>query len=384
MKILFVLPFFYPGISFGGPVTNVLELTKRLSSKGHQITVYASNAYDEKSNMQLKEKKFNENLKAYYFKNWFRILGFFITPGMITALRKNSNNFDIIHVHSTRHFQDLISYFVLSFLKKPYIMTCHGTIIPMGKAKTLKKIFDFIVGRKILQKASVIVAISPNQLHECNEMGVNNEKIKEIPFGLTVTKSDKKGVLKNRLNLENDSRIILYLGRIRFTKGIDVLIKAFRKINYPNVHLVVAGPDFGHLDYCKKMVEEFGLTSRVHFIGSVNTQERDQMFEDSELFVLPSLYEGFGTASLEAAASGLPVVLTDSCGYAKEFAKFNAGLVVKTSNIDDHANAIKQILEDPKKAKLMSENALKFVKKFDWDKVVDMHLDMYKEFSKRN
>jgi len=192
MKILFVLPFFYPGISFGGPVTNVLELTKRLSSKGHQITVYASNAYDEKSNMQLKEKKFNENLKAYYFKNWFRILGFFITPGMITALRKNSNNFDIIHVHSTRHFQDLISYFVLSFLKKPYIMTCHGTIIPMGKAKTLKKIFDFIVGRKILQKASVIVAISPNQIHECNKMGVKNEKIKEIPFGLTVTKVKKE------------------------------------------------------------------------------------------------------------------------------------------------------------------------------------------------
>lgn len=382
MRILFITPFFYPATSFGGPIRNILEISKRLSENEHEVTVYSSNALDDNTNMTIKKKELQKKLTVFYFKNWTRILGFFITPGLIPALLKNHKKFDIVHLQSFRHFQDIISYIILSLIRKPYIITVRGAIIPEGKCIFLKKLFISLIGKKILQHAEFVVAISELVKNEYKQIGVLENKIKKIPNGLDFIASNEKEFLKKKINVDENAKIILFLGRIRWSKGVDILIKAFKKLNSSNTHLVIAGPDFGYITYCKKLVEELNLKPYVHFIGEVNNEEKSKLLADADMFILPSFYEGFGMVILEAAASHLPIIMTTSCGLADEFLQKNAAIVVETKNIEAHTNAMRSLLKNPAESKLMSERAFELSKKFDWNKIVQLHEDMYEELLK--
>lgn len=376
MNILFISTVFTPAIGFGGPVTNTIELAKNITKKNHNILVLTSNAFDFNNNMKINQKKISEYLKVVYFKNWCRVLESFITPGMIIGLIKERNHYDIIHIHTFRQFQDVICYFMSFFLKKPYVMTMHGLIKPRNRGIIIKKIFDFIIGNAILKKSSMIISTSKLQTRELNEMAVNKEKIYEIPFG--VNKFVKKnGFLKNKLGLEKNSKIILFIGRIHVEKGLITLINAFEKIENEKIHLVIAGPDYGFKNELEKAISKLLNKSRIHLIGVVNEEERDQILSESTLLIQPSEYESFGMTSLEGAAAGLPIIISDSCGLADEFNEHNAGIVFKTNNILELTNKINHILNDHDLQKTLSLNAKKFASRFNWEKIAESHIKMY-------
>ncbi len=359
-----------------------MEIAKRLAEKGHSVTVFSSNAYDNHSNMDLGKKVIQDNLTVYYFKNWSRILGFFITPRLIWEFIQNYKTFDVVHLQSFRHFQDLVSYIMLSFFHKPYIITVRGAVLPEGGGILLKKFFNMILGKRILRNARFVVAISHLLKNEFLKIGVEEEKIKEIPNGIEFIPTEDKGFLKKKLKFENNSKVILFLGRIRWSKGLNVLIEAFKKLNDHNIHLVIAGPDFGYQNYCQNLVEKLNLKHNVHFIGPVSNLEKPKVLSDADMLVLPSFYEAFGTVILEAAASKLPIIMTSSCGLAHEFEENNAALIVETRNVNAHYNAMTHLLQSTEDAKLISERALKLSKKFDWEKIVKLHEEMYCELLK--
>lgn len=383
MRILFVTPAFYPATPSGGLVSNTYELTKRLAKKGCQVTVYSSNAYDFKSNMNLK-KKISGNLTVCYFKNWSRILGFFFTPGMIVELIKNCMQFDVIHIHSARQFQDIISYIILSIFKKPYIITHHVPVLSVGKRKNLKRFFDAIFGNKILKTATFIVSLSSKEKNEYQEIGIKAQKIKEIPFGVNIPTSTANGFLKSKLNLNKDDKIILFLGRLEKKERIGNLIQALQRLNYPNLHLVFAGPDYGNLAQLKKIALKCNLTSRVHFIGFVNHIEKVKVLHDASMLISLIHYGPYSTSALEGAAVRLPVILLKSAGLSDEFSQVNAALIMETYSIDNIAKAIRWVIDNPGKVKQMSQRATELLKKFDWNDVTNLHLKMYEEFLNKN
>jgi len=373
LKILFISPIFYPAEGFGGPVTNTLELAKGLSRYAN-VTVCTSNAKNFSEQMNINEKKINENFNIIYFQTTSRRFQQFVTPKMKYFLKQNLEKYDLVHLHCYRQYQDYIFWGVNKYIKKPYFITMHGAIVPMGEKSILKKIYDICIGRKILKNAKKIIVLSELQKREASLMGVNKNKIIEIPFGI---EKNNKHPKSSNFNLDHNKKYILYLGRIHKSKGIDDLILAFKKISDERIILLIVGSDYGFLNECKELTKKHGLENRIKFLGTVDHSHLSEIFEISKVLILPSKYEATGTVALEAASYGVPVILSDKCGLAEEFRKRKAAKVVSTTNVNELKNAIEWIFKNPEDVKVMKNNGHVYAQSLTWENTIKMHLKAY-------
>jgi glycosyltransferase involved in cell wall biosynthesis len=179
-----------------------------------------------------------------------------------------------------------------------------------------------------------------------------------------------------------DRRIILFLGRLNFKKGLDLLVRSFSEIarSRDDVHLVLAGPD--NEGYGAKVLEWLkreGMLSRTTFAGMVTGQDKLDLLCDAELFVLPSYSENFGLAVVEAMAAGLPVVISNKVNIWREILEARAGLVV-SCDAKELADAVNQLLLNPAVAKKMGCRGRAIVEnKFSWERVAPRMIELYRE-----
>ena len=160
---------------------------------------------------------------------------------------------------------------------------------------------------------------------------------------------------------------ILFLGRLHYKKGLDILATAFAAIagKHPEIRLVVAGHDEGARAAFESQVAAAGLQERVHLIGAVSGTEKLAALVDAACFCLPSRQEGFSIAILEAMACGRPVVISSECHFP-EVAEANAGAVVKLDPAEI-ARALERILSDPELGNRMGQAGRAMVfDRFTW------------------
>lgn len=388
MKILLINSVFFPAIEWGGPVTATYDLARKLAENGHDVTVYTGDARDYDTNINRLERKVveKEDFKVYYFKNWSRHFRYFFTPGMIIPLLKHAKEFDIIHVNSYRQFQDMMSFIILSLIGKPFVLTSHGYVLPDGKGQLYKKTYDFFIGRKLLSSAKKIIAFTEKQREDYQKMGVNRNNIKIIPNTIDIEKLPTKGNLKKFLNLPDTVKIVMYLGRIDEDKGIRVLIEAFTKIKMENVHLVIAGKDFGFEEESKKLLKKILIENRVHFTGLLDKERKLQAFVDADIVVYPSLHEaGISMVILEAAAAARPLIISDAIGFAKEAIEYHAAITCPPNNIEKLYEEIQRLLVNSEEAEKMGLRAQQVIKeKFSWNSALQQHIEVYNEVIKNN
>jgi glycosyltransferase involved in cell wall biosynthesis len=387
MKILLINSIFYPAISWGGPITATYDLARKLVKDGQEVMVYTSDALDYNTNMKIDRKvRMAEGFEIRYFKNRSRHLKYFFTPGMIFSILRNARNFDIIHINSYRQFQDMISFFVLYFLKKPYVITAHGSVRVDGEGKLYKKTYDFFIGKKLLANAKKIIAFRKEQAEDYEKLNVKKDHIKIIPNTIDIEKLPEKGTLRKLLNLSDFEKIIMYLGRIDERKGVGVLIEAFAKIKIENSHLIIAGPDFNFKEKAENMIREFGIEDRVHFVGLLDKKRKYEAFADADIVVCPSLYEaGISAVILEAASIAKPLIISDHIGFSEEAKEFNAALTCKPNDKQELQKKIEILLNDQKSAEAMGLRAKEVIKnKFSWEYSLKEHIDVYKNVLKKN
>ena len=154
MRILQVTPYFYPAWTFGGPVKAVYELSKELAKKGHDVTVYTTDALTRNSTQ--KSRFLNVNgVKVHYFRNVSNALAYghkiFLSPGIFSLVKKEIRWFDIIHLHDYRTFQNLVIHHYARKHGIPYILQAHGSVLRIIEKQRLKKIYDMFWGYKILR-----------------------------------------------------------------------------------------------------------------------------------------------------------------------------------------------------------------------------------------
>jgi glycosyltransferase involved in cell wall biosynthesis len=126
------------------------------------------------------------------------------------------------------------------------------------------------------------------------------------------------------------SRIVLFMSRLIYKKGLDILCRAWADVSpsFGNAHLVIAGPDDGAQPGIERLVDEIGIRRSVTFAGMLNGRLKWSALAAAEVFVLPSRSEGFSMAALEAIATGAPVILTRQCNFP-EVASAGCGWVVE-------------------------------------------------------
>lgn len=365
MKILEVTHAFLHKHSAGGSTEIMYCLSKELAERGHEVTFYTS---DYKLANERVESLQQFNVEVFNFKVWLNLAGFYITPSMLKSAAE-VKRFDVIHMHNYRTFQNIVVAYYAKKYNIPYVLQAEGSLITFFQKGVLKKIFDAVWGRRMLKDATKVVAASRMEASQYKSIGICEDKIVIVPFGIDLTEFEnlpERGKFRRRYGINDNQKIILYLGRIHKIKGLDLLLEAFTDVsrNLDDVKLVIVGPDDGYLYTMKRLIADLGISSKVLFTGPLYGQEKLEAYVDADVYVLPSFYEDFGLTVLEAMACGTPVIVTDRCGTA-DVVDGQAGLVVPRDK-GQLSSAILNILSDGGLRRRFGEAR----GEFGWDKVV--------------
>ena len=355
MKICRVTPILYPSF-VGGLAIHCHELSNCQSKDGHQVTVLTV-----KRGIDVEEVTRHYNLKKF---TWFKMPWDFldmenpICPGLWWELLRS--DFDILHVHSHLFFTTIFSVIISKIKDKPCVVTVHGVRAVRGKTTNLlQEIWLRTLSRLIFIIAKRIFCQTQADAEEIRNYVSRKKNIELIPNGINTD-------LFKPCNSNNG--YILWVGRFVAEKGLKYLVEAFGNIakEFPNKKVVLVG--YGPLEQeIMRRVDEKGLSNVFEHLGKCSQQEIAKLMRSCELFVLPSLQEGFPKSLLEAMACGKPVITIKSL---KEIVN-GAGITVDPANAGKLADAIREILSDPFEGEKMGLNGRKLVERnWSWNIIV--------------
>lgn len=235
--------------------------------------------------------------------------------------------------------------------------------------------------RRMLNEAAFLHVLNVDEVAAIRPLRLRSPKL-IIPNGVFVeefTPLPARGRFLERLQLAPGRRYILFISRLHFKKGADVLAMAFAAIcdMFPDVDLVMAGPDDGAKQDFLGLVAKFRIDHRVHMIGPIYGDAKIEAIVDACCFCLPSRQEGFSMSITEALACGTPVVISDQCHFP-EVAAVEAGLVVRVDPVEV-AKALAMMLGDDDHARYMGSNGRSLVmEKFTWPAIADASIRGYR------
>lgn len=373
MNILQVIPYF--AFTRGGDVNVCYNLTKQFTQMGHNVTILTTTFdYNKEDTENI------PNLTMVPIEYKFNLALFIYSPKMKEWLENNIENYDIIHLHELRSYQNNI---VIKYAKKfniPYILQPHASTPKHVNKSVIKYIYDFFYGNRIMKNATTTIAVSEEEAYFDRLMdakdvrviynGMNLEDFENLP---------EKGTFKNKNNIT--SPYILYLGRIDALKGINYIIEAFSKLpnDYSQYKLVIAGKITDYKKELDKIIKKYNLENKVIFTGFVEEEDKISIYHDAELFVNPVKYMGGVSITVfESLLSNTPVIVTKESGELIE--KINAGSIVEYGDVESLKNEIITSLEDKELTKKQVLNAQRYIKNnLDWKNVSDRILDIYSE-----
>ena len=384
MKILQVIPYFAPAWDYGGPVSAAYNLSKELSKRGHSITVYTTDTLNSEDRIKENEET-KDGIKIRRFKNWSNSIAskhkIFLSPSMISGIRNNLKEFDVVHMFEYRTIQNIIVHHYAKKYRIPYILQAHGSLPRIMDKQKFKQIYDRLWGHRLLKDASKVIALTSAEVEQYKRMGVSDEKIEIIPNGIDLSEFEnlpKRGEFRKKYGLNSGQKIILYLARIHKIKGPDLLARAFAGLikELATAKLVIVGPDDGYLPSLKELIKELGIEEKVLFTGPLYGREKLEAYVDADVYILPSVYETFPISVLEAFACGTPVIVSNQCGIA-DVISGQAGYSVEYDKNQLH-NAVVAILTKVELTDRFRKKGCKLVReKFTWSRIIEQLEHLY-------
>lgn len=304
---------------------------------------------------------------------------FYIPRFSIKKLEKIIESVDIIHVMSHWTFINALIYKLAKKHEKPYVVCPAGSLPIYGRSKLLKELYNWSIGREIINSAKGWIAIAKNEIPQFMSYGINANRVTVIPNGIDPENFKEFDVIDFRKKYGLDENpFIMFIGRLNHIKGPDLLLEAFNAIKdeISKYHLVFFGPDIGMQDELKSMVRRFKLEKRVHFSGYIGGKDKSSAYHAAELVVIPSRQEAMSIVVLEAGITKTPVLLTDQCGF-DIVSTINGGMVTQAT-VNGLREGLINILRDPVRLESMGENLYKYtLENFSWDMIINKHIDLY-------
>jgi glycosyltransferase involved in cell wall biosynthesis len=365
MKILHFYKAGYPD-SYGGIESFIDQLASSLIPMGVETKVLA-----------LSKNKKNElhiinGYSIHYAHANFEIASVSFSFQSIFMMKRLSNKCDIVHYHFPWPFMDLVHF--LLRIKKPTLVTYHSDIIRQKKLYFLYK----PLMNKFLESVNLIVATSENYLHTSDVLSRLRPKVKIIPIGLNEAKYKYLHIVPSFSRFEFDEPFFLFIGALRYYKGLEILLEALK---YKEYTTVIAGSGLME-KRLKAQAKLLGL-NKIVFVGSISEYEKSQLLKSCFCVTFPSHLraEAFGISLLEGAMFGKPLI---SCeiGTGTSFININnhTGLVIPPSDPLALHNAMKFMIENQSKAKEMGLNAeCRFRQLFTADKMAQSYYDLYSQ-----
>ncbi len=268
---------------------------------------------------------------------------------------------------------------VAKILKLPISGTYHTSIPQYAQILTGDSVIEDLAWKYVLwyyDQLDVIYAPSQNTCDELVERGIKPEKIRVYPRGIDVEQfhpSKRNGALKKWFGFSGGTTLI-YVGRVSKEKNMHLLADAFTRLsrNRPDVRLVVVG-DGPYLKAMQQTME--GLPC--YFTGYVHGEKLAELYASADIFVFPSTTDTFGNVVLEAQASGLPVIVTDSGGPCENMLHDRTGLVVPADDAGTLLEAMRTLVDDMPRARAMGRAARRYTEERSFEAAFLLTWKMY-------
>jgi len=363
MKILRVISNLYPW-AVGGIGVHGHEMSCLQAQKGHDVTVITC-----RNNSSQPSSEFKDGYTIIRVNVPFRLFGNSIAFSYLYSLLKWWDSYDIVHAHSHLFFSTVLCTLARKFRSAPLVVTNHG-LVSQTAPGWLQQLYLPTVGKWVFKTADAIICYTKVEKDQVIGLGVSPDKIHVIhngidtdTFALSISSPPKKQ--------------ILWIGRFTPGKGVEYLLRGFGSFSreFPDYILVMVGR--GPLkDDAIRMIREMDLEDKVVLRDFIPNRELPSLYQESALFVLPSLEEGVPRTILEAMACGKPVVCTALPQLVDIVS--GCGMLIPTRDAEAVAEALSALVSDPSLVRNLGESArARVVSQYSWDDTVAKTLDLY-------
>jgi glycosyltransferase involved in cell wall biosynthesis len=381
MRILHVVPSYLPAVRYGGPIKSVHGLCRALAKKGHDVHVFTTNVDGDKdSDVPLERPVDIDGVKVWYFPSkYFRRI--YWSPRMKKALDEQAKEFDLLHLHSIYLWPTWAATRTARRSHVPYIIAPRGMLVKelvRKKNRWVKTAWINLIEKINLENAAAIHVTSKIEADEAACFGFRLPKIVTVPNGVGAPLTLPSSPLDLRggcgalspliIEILGKRPYLLFLGRINWKKGLDMLIPALSHIG--NIPLVIAGNDEeNYSSELKRLANTHAVEDRIIFTGPVRGDDKASLLQNASMLVLPSYSENFGIVALEAMAAGCPVAVTPEVGLSDTISETGSGIVVP-GDPEILASGINSLLSNPSLMLQMGANGKKVAKeRFTWEAV---------------
>ncbi len=367
----------YP--TFGGSGVLATELGKALSEKGHNIHFIT---YQQ----PVRLGSFHANI--YYHEVSVPTYPLFDYPPYETALASTmvdiilNHKLDLLHVHYA------IPHASAAFMARqiarshgvdiPVITTLHGTDITLvGRDKTFSPVVTFSIN-----ESNAITAVS-NNLKEETYRNFNIRKDIEVIYNFVDVKRFNKKPLTpfKQVIAPNNEKILAHASNFRSIKRVQDVVLVFEKVSekIPSKLLFIGdGPERSKVE---ELCRQRNLCDNVRFLG--RQEEMEDILAVTDLFILPSAYESFGLAALEAMAAHVPVISTNTGGLPEVNIDGVTGFLSEVGDVENMAENALRLLSDEALLEQMKNNAFNHALKFDISSIVPKYEKLYEKVTSK-
>ncbi|MCP4724886.1 MAG: glycosyltransferase family 4 protein [bacterium] len=349
----------------GGGALRALEINRHLSSD-HEITMLTGKFPNSKTG-----KTDNiEFIRTGTDKSYLLSRLFFT---LFVPFRIRKIEFDLL----VNEFSVFSPCFCHWYTSKTVIHTFYH-IIGAGAIRKffVLGIFAWFFEKIFLRSADNIITISPSVTERISK----NRADKSIRCIYT-------GIDKDLFNtVPEDSDYIAFLGRIDlYMKGLDTLIEAFSKISGKGLKLRIAGSGpQKNIDKLKSLIHDHSLENEVQLEGRISDEEKKELLRKARFLVMPSRFEGWGIAAIEASACAKPVIGTKIPGLEDAVLDGKTGILVEPDDAEQLSGAIVKLWNDPELCGSLGKEGREWAKNFDWETISEKQLEYYHEIIGKN
>ena len=359
MKIAILVQYFPPKGQAGTEIATYF-MAEQLALRGHIVHVITSSS--EGLTGETYEKGFHIHRIPLNKTRIFGIMLFWYA--IIGTIRKIHP--DLVHAQSLA--SGIPALLSKKLLKIPYAVWGQGSDVYFPKG------FLIVTPEKIIKNADAAIALTEDMKRAMQE--ICHRDIVVVPNGISIV---------NHKNGTNDAaahgKSILYVGRLEPVKGVQYLVRAMKRVHdtIPDARLIIIG-DGTERAMLEALSTHLGIQNHVQFGGEVPHEKVLSFMQQADVFVLPSLSEGFPMVIIEALACGLPVIASRVGGVPEIITNEANGYLVEAKDTESIADNILVLLQDEKLRRKISDNNKQLVKKYTWENVI-MKLEKIYELS---
>jgi glycosyltransferase involved in cell wall biosynthesis len=371
----------------GGPSRVCVDMARAVAARGHRVSIHSTDFGMPERASRGPVRSEIDGVDVHRHRVWPGGIWRF-SPGLWRAIDSAVAEADIVHMHSLYLFHDWAGWRACRRFGAPFVLRPHGSMDPYiwNRHRRRKSVVEWLFMNRVLRDAAALHFTTAEEERLAQPFAQATPGV-VVPNGVRLddfSTVPRDGRFRDLFGTNGPIRLVLFLGRLNFKKGLDLLADAFAALvkRDPMARLLIAGPDDGMEQVTRAKLQALGVIEKVRFVGLLRGDDVLAAYGDADLFVLPSYSENFGNAVVEAMATGTPVLISDQVNIHQEISDAGAGRVV-ACDIGQIAEAMAEMLADPDELSARGQAARALAETFRWEKIAERLETVYRELIPR-